>query len=143
MTSDDPEQASPSLVDISQEKIENIAEKILYNKTLNVEDRQTIFFALTGDWWSLSDFHKTRGPKSGKLGFKALAEDVEKLFAENQKVCDHMANLGKKHQLPGLENVSRDTFNKNLKRSRKYLATYREFKKNREYRNRKKIEGNV
>ena len=139
MTSDDPGQVSPSLADISQEKIENIAFKIWKNKSLNADDRQTIYLALTGEWESLSFFRKTRGPKKPKaFKFRGLAEDVKKLSANDQNIKDHMADLGKKHQLHGLEKVSLETFNKNLRVGRESVARFKEFKKCREERRRRR-----
>ena len=132
-----------SRANISQDEIVNIAEKILYNKSLNAKDRQTIYFALMGEWETLSFFHKTRGPKPKAGKFRALAEDVDRLKAERKEIKEHMASLGRKHQLPGLENVSRDTFNKCLKRGRDFQVKYKRFKELKEKRRRKKIQGNV
>ena len=143
MTSDDPEQAPSSLADISEEKIIGIATKIWEKKDLNAEDRQTIFFALMGEWEPLSLFRKPKGRKTTAFRFKALAEDVERLKAEGGVIKEHMASLGEKHQLPGLENVSRDTFNKCLKRGRESQVEYKRFKEIKEKRRRKKTQGDV
>ena len=138
MTSDDSEQVPSSLANISLEKIDDIAFKIKTNKSLNADDRQTIYLALTGEWDPLSSFHKPRGRKSKATQFRALAEDVERIKAASQSIIGHIPDLGKKHQLHGLEEVSLDTFNKNLKSGRKSLAIYRKFRKNLAYRKQKK-----
>jgi hypothetical protein len=138
MKSDDREQISTPLADISQEKRNAIAEKILYRKSLNAVDRQTIYFVLSGEWEPVSFFRGKRGPKNNSKNLIALAEDVEEIKADGLRIIDHMSALGEEHHLQGGGNVGRDTFNKNLKNGRKYLANRRLFFKTLDSRKSKK-----
>ncbi|WP_053552015.1 hypothetical protein [Desulfuromonas soudanensis] len=129
MKTDDLEQESSRLVNISQEQRDTLAEKIMYKKSLSAEDRQEIFFILTGDWNPKSFFRKTRGPKFKGSNLRALAEDVEKLEETGIKFPNKtlQSELGEKHHLQGTNEVSLATFTNNLKSGQKSLRELRLF----------------
>ena len=139
MNPDDREQLSPPVAPVSQEKRNAIAEKVLYRKSLNAEDRQTIYLALTEEWEPMSFFCKKRGPKFKAAKHRGLAEDVEKLRSEGKDFRKHMGDLGKTHKLQGLEKVTTVTFDNNLDRGEESLAQHRLFLKNLATRKSRKI----